>query len=109
MNRGLITAFLGVALMAVAFVPSAQAHKPKPYHSYHYAPAPYPPPKTVVHHYYPHTGYRCAPPPRRVDVYHYYGSCYPSCGYYPAPRRPYVSGYIGEPGWSLIFQTGGRW
>ncbi|ROQ93178.1 hypothetical protein [Desulfosoma caldarium] len=103
--------FLVLALMAVGGVPKAQAHKPKHAKNYAYVPAPCPPPKTVVHHYYPYKPYRYAPPPppRRVVVYHHYKSCYPSCGYYPAPRGPYVGGYVDNWGWSLIFKTGGRW
>lgn len=110
MTKITIAALLLLAMAVFGAAPEAQAHKPKRYTVYHYAP-PCPPP-AVVHHYYPYAGYRYAPPPpppRRVDVYHHYYSCYPACGYYPAPRRPYVGGYVGDAGWSLIFETGGRW
>lgn len=111
MKKIMILVLLAVMVLFGA-VPAAQAHKPKHHRHdvYHYVPAPCPPP-AVVHRYYPYAGYRYVPPPppRRVDVYHYYYSCYPYCGYYPAPRRPYVGGYVGDAGWSLIFETGGRW
>ncbi len=109
MRKITITALLLSAMTAFWAVPAAQAHKPKHHTVYHYAPCP---PPAVVHHYYPYARYRYAPPPpppRRVDVYHHYYSCYPVCGYDPAPRRPYVGGYVGDAGWSLIFETGGRW
>uniref|UniRef100_A0A832EIG5 Transmembrane protein n=1 Tax=Desulfacinum infernum TaxID=35837 RepID=A0A832EIG5_9BACT len=111
MKKIMILALLLSAVIMVWAVPAAQAHKPKPHKVYHYGPPPCPPP-AVVHHYYPYAGYRYAPPPpppRRVEVYHHYYPCYPYCGYYSAPRRPYVGGYVGDAGWSLIFETGGRW
>ncbi len=110
MKKIVIIALMLSALTVVLAIPAAQAHKPKPY-KVHYYGWPCPPP-SVVHHYYPYAGYRYPPPPpppRRVDVYHHYYSCYPYCGYDPAPRRPYVGGYVGDAGWSLIFETGGRW
>ena len=107
--KKIILALLLPATIMLWAAPAAQAHKPK-YPKVYYYGAPCPPP-VVVHHYYPYVRYRYVPPPppRHVNVYHYYDPCYPYCGYYPAPRRPYVGGYVSDAGWSLIFETGGRW
>lgn len=105
----MIVMLVGV-FVAVGVVPKAEAHKPKHAKGYVYVPVPCPPQKIVVDHDYPYKPYRYAPPPpRRVDVYHYYQPCYSVCGYYPASRGPYVRGYVGDGGWSLIFETGDRW